>query len=403
MEGRKHSRRLFSDRSWNRKLSGFEILWALTGNVVGIVLIGVAITCGYSPVKVFGFALASYIPALLLHELGHAFAGVALGGTIARISLGLVPFPSGKHLSFRFIGFPWEVYNVPISGSVLVYFTNPQRYRARLVLMIAAGPSVSLVSALVGAGMWRSGFENASAAVFVVWSLVNAYFFVRTSIPFSGAVRAGISQTDGSRILHVLKLTDQQVAQQVNQARLNLELAPERAIMERLSVNDAIARYESRPEQLATLLGVLNKLIDAEDDRQFVYLKIILKWPGVREDLLTVMLDEFLTNHLIAGTVNSAMEEFSRSLIELSKYSITSLGTHGSVLIDLGRVEEGKSILREVLDRSEAQIDKAFAHTFLALAAVRDGKRDEAYQHARDAASVDPACPALVRVSNLLG
>jgi predicted Zn-dependent protease len=96
------------------------------------------------------------------------------------------------------------------------------------------------------------------------------------------------------------------------------------------------------------------------------------------------------------------MDELSRELLKANPESISVKGTRASVLIDLGRLEEGQAMLNEVLEKTEATIDKTYANIFLALGAKQQGKLDLSREYAEKAAKIDPTCPALKRVSDFL-
>jgi len=96
------------------------------------------------------------------------------------------------------------------------------------------------------------------------------------------------------------------------------------------------------------------------------------------------------------------MDELSLELLEADPANISIRGTRASVLVDLGRIDEGNAMLKEVLEKTTSTIDKTYANIFLALAEKQRGKLESAHEYARNAAKTDPGCPALKRVSDLL-
>ncbi len=67
-------------------------------------------------------------------------------------------------------------------------------------------------------------------------------------------------------------------------------------------------------------------------------------------------------------------------LLDALDNSVTCLGTRGSVLIDIGRIKEGRAILEEVLAKTESTIDKCYSHVVLAQAEEKGGNRKRATQ-----------------------
>ena len=63
--------------------------------------------------------------------------------------------------------------------------------------------------------------------------------------------------------------------------------------------------------------------------------------------------------------------------IELAPGSITLQGTKGSLLIELGRVDEGEALLQKVAAESESENDLAYCAHYLAVARLLKGERAE--------------------------
>jgi tetratricopeptide (TPR) repeat protein len=71
-------------------------------------------------------------------------------------------------------------------------------------------------------------------------------------------------------------------------------------------------------------------------------------------------------------------------------------GTRGCVLIELGRLEEGICLVREVLLETDLRPqDYAFCAGYLALAKGRQGQWEECWQLLESARQYDPTCVAL--------
>jgi hypothetical protein len=125
--------------------------------------------------------------------------------------------------------------------------------------------------------------------------------------------------------------------------------------------------------------------------------------PDVPPHVASELIDNFITNQLSVGPPfqPETTDALSAKLLDLED-SITNRGTRGSILVDLGRIEEGRMMLKEVLIKTTSRIDKIYVHIFLALAAKAEGNLALAREHAEKAAKIDPTCPALKRVSDLL-
>jgi hypothetical protein len=71
-------------------------------------------------------------------------------------------------------------------------------------------------------------------------------------------------------------------------------------------------------------------------------------------------------------------DRISREALELEPQSLTLQGTRGSILVELGRLGEGKKMLEDVYARSKAVHDRGICALYLGLAAKSEGKQDEA-------------------------
>jgi tetratricopeptide (TPR) repeat protein len=393
-----------SKQEWTRPISAREVFQGIIGAVVGGSATAVAILFGFSPGLILIFGLLFWIPAILLHELAHAVSGKAVGGEVSCIKLGLTTNPTGNHFSFIFLGFPWKLYAVPFTGSVWVYFIDPYRYRSRVITMIAAGPLASLFAALTGIIPLLINANRPGGAQLAAWFLVNFYFFIGTSLPYSRIRKGHISQTDGYRIGTLFRLSDAEIVQKCFQSRLQIDLKTEKEEIAHLPMEDAIARYEANPDRIATLAHLIGKMGQAKDLRQNEFVMRLISYPKLPSTNLAAFLDSYLTTHLDQGTIanSSYFDQFSQKLMTTTHQSITAQGTRGSVLIDLGRIDEGSAMLREVLSKTTSDLDKTYANIFLALAEKQKGNLDAARAHAREAVSVNHDCPAIQRISDLL-
>jgi ABC-type molybdate transport system ATPase subunit len=94
----------------------------------------------------------------------------------------------------------------------------------------------------------------------------------------------------------------------------------------------------------------------------------------------------------------SNAEELARELVVIEEGSATAKGTLGSVLVDLGKAQEGKELLQEVLTCSESRLDMVFTCVFLALAERALGNEGAALTHAKNARLINPKDPILQRL-----
>ena len=127
------------------------------------------------------------------------------------------------------------------------------------------------------------------------WFLVNFYFFLGTSVPNRRTTKGKESQTDGYRLWNLGRMTEEEIRKKCVQARLQIELKTEKDKIVRLSLEEAIARYETSPDSIATLLHLIDKLGQAKDSRQIEYINRLISHPEVVPANFTQFLDTYLT------------------------------------------------------------------------------------------------------------
>ncbi|MEI9998027.1 MAG: site-2 protease family protein [Verrucomicrobiota bacterium] len=354
-------------------------------------------------IAAFGFVLSQPL-GVVIHELGHAVAAALTGMRVLRIKLGLTQSPIGPHLAFRFLGFRWEIYALPTSGSVQHLLpATPERFRTRSALVTAAGPLASLAAAAAALPVIWAGIDDPGAALAAGWAALNLLFFLSTAIPYAPLRSRGLP-SDGLRFWRHLSLTDEEVRRKSVQSRLRQDYDAEKAAVGTLTSGRLVARYEADPQRMSTLVHLIDRLRADKDPREAAYLARLLEWPHISPEHAVDYLDQILTAQLNAGTIrNGALfDQLSQKLLELAGNSVTARGTRGSVLVDLGRIEEGAAMLEGVLAETTSSVDKGYANVFLALAEKQLGHLDAAREHARAAAGASPGCEALPRVADLL-
>jgi len=99
-------------------------------------------------------------------------------------------------------------------------------------------------------------------------------------------------------------------------------------------------------------------------------------------------------------------------LKEADQYSLEALnkllwvpsvkGTRGTVLLELGKIEEAIPLLRETMQKHENFGNKAQNACWLAIAEIRRGDRIAGQKYLEEARKFDPACFLINRVQNVL-
>ena len=77
-------------------------------------------------------------------------------------------------------------------------------------------------------------------------------------------------------------------------------------------------------------------------------------------------------------------------------------GTRGSVLIEMGELEEGVKLLNQVVEHDPSAFDRAIAASYIALAEIKRGQHEAASVWLAKAQAFDPHCVPLKRFQKML-
>lgn len=128
-------------------------------------------------------ALAIGLPVIvavttLVHELGHAIAGLLLGFDVRSVLVGQGP----RLIALRSGGVKWELRLVPSNGFTTAYLLSPRAWGLRWTGFLLAGPAVTAL-ATAGIGIWHPRDTPITAALFVGWMVMGGLMLAATGLP----------------------------------------------------------------------------------------------------------------------------------------------------------------------------------------------------------------------------
>ena len=185
---------------WQRWVAG-----ALGATFTGLILVDVV--DGYVPAKLsIGFMLLFWVPAIVLHELGHALAARWVDWRVHEFVIGFGP-PFAR---FRVGSTRVTLCTIPLGGYVIPVPRSPEIARLKSALVYFAGPAIQLASAalltlVVGADLMFS--QGGTVAVIAVQSLALVLTIQGVSNLLPHVVRG--APTDGLGILISASLGDE--------------------------------------------------------------------------------------------------------------------------------------------------------------------------------------------------
>jgi hypothetical protein len=376
----------------------------LIGLVVGITISATARQYHYPTLEFLWAFIASYAFGVIFHEFGHAVMALVVGGTVERVRLG-EPVTGRTPWHIRFLGLNWLIHGLPFSGGVHSTIESPEHYRLRRVALVAGGPGANALLLAIGiaATFFVPTTETEPILILVGWMFANGYLCINNLTPRMVRSCGQMVPNDGLIIAQTMKQSDDDIRRVVAASVLARDLHLDIATAQSISTDELLARHQAEPRNIAFLWNLTNRFHTLFDPRYPEYVMKLLALPDFPEASIPNLIDECLTWQLHLGPPSKpeVADELSQRLLKLDD-TISTRGTRGSVLVNIGRFAEGKAILQDVLDRTEANTDKSYSLIFLALAKEAEGDLHEARGHALLAREIDPNNSALKRVDHLL-
>src|SRR5262249_10440557 len=356
------------------------------------------------------------------HELGHA-----LGAWLMRMRVFRVYIGRGLTL---FDGRKWGLKRerrlmLKGAAAALAAPRSTHRFRTRQAVMTACGPLANAL--LLAVSLWwltPSGFRaqlqeiDRQLVPGAAFAVANAVTLVVALWPCRmGSYRGVRLSSDGLTLLTIPFRSDE-VGRQSHGAYFFLEAEECDEHREDDEARRWLERWlEAYPnEPLARACVEVARLQRREFVRSRQTARELLATPNLNPSLRTYLLDLLASTDLLllldgtpliqdapaSGDGESSpptdlLEEASRAVEEAVPLArqgavgvVSVLGTRGAILVEQGKVEEGTTLLREMLDETENRHVQAFCHCYLGLASLRKEDAEGCRQHLAAARSLSP-------------
>lgn len=184
------------DPAPRRPLTRGEVRAALAFALLFLALVGLEVARDHTTVKLsMVFVLLSWLPMLLIHELGHALCARALGWRVLEMVIGYGP----EIARFNLGGTLVVVRVIPIEGHVVPTPSTRDHARLKSALVYAAGPGAELlvivaIGAVLGFPQLLSRSNDVGVIALQSVAVVGAMSVVMNLVPhaMSGAASDGL-------------------------------------------------------------------------------------------------------------------------------------------------------------------------------------------------------------------
>jgi len=345
-----------------------------------------------SPFAPFVGFLAGYCWSVILHELGHYFAGSALGLRPFLVSCGHGDILCERH----WFGVTWTLRAAPYSGYVCVLGKSSADPRWKLFVLTLAGPLANaLLLILSGLILWSppewlmdmNVHENIQM-VAMPFVLANSFIILHALYPSERLLDGMRTESDG---LSMFRTACGRRKPSLNDPQK--EMAAKENVSEKPDGSSSVGEQWS----------LLCKTVPAHYFLARVrYLLLRRDQPAKEEEMQK---DCFITAVLMyaARRYFAEAERYSEELVMQNPSAQTLYGTRGSILVVNGRLEEGIAMLEKVYRESSSVVDQAISSAFLALAEFERNNLEEAVQWLEQAKQLDARFPCIAVIERLIG
>ncbi|MBI5380410.1 MAG: tetratricopeptide repeat protein [Opitutae bacterium] len=331
---------------------------------------------------------------IAIHEMGHAIAAHLVGLEFTSITIG----HWRKLFSLQLNKITVTVRAAPACGYVELRLTPRSFSSPRIIAFLLAGiffETIAVVLALLGPYLPTITSLDELLLVFgrICVICIGGLQVLVNLLPIEGLVGGYKMPTDGLQLLHLWKNRSARSAQRQlfdELTRLD-ELRSTQRSIEAIELASDLARQNPDNLSLLLMLGGLHAEAGDTQKAEAIW-RELLKRPVVSPSARAAQLDQLCCLPLYYGRLD-LLPEAEAWCTEALKYApdaITLKGTRGSVLVELGRIDEGMALLREVIKQSECAIDRAVSSSYLAKAHAAKGDHCEARQWIEKARGIDP-------------
>ncbi len=325
----------------------------------------------------------------LVHELIHGLFARVAGVPVYRIQIGHGPIK----LRSRILGFSVDFRQTPAGGFTFGAFDYLFR-RPWVAAWILLAPSlVPLVLALAaGWFLWALGWMF-PLTIFLAVLLIYAIWIVWISLVPQIVLVAGTSSPNDGLLIWQALTGQSRREGEASLADFRANVANPEAEDQTVAADWRRAIHRSYEMYMRALDGDWKSF--AED------IAALTQDTSFDEAIRIWIVERELMRYLQSGEAPKAYEALlpaTEWMVQVRPERATLRGSLGSVLVELGRLEEAEALLHPLVEDTSRKTDAGISATYLGLLAAKMGKCDKAGEWLDFAAQVDPDCVTLPQV-----
>lgn len=384
----------------DQMVTGWHQIAIFAGGIIGYVLLWLNIWPGFGELLIAIFLIhLFFILSIIPHELGHALVAYLVGWRVFAIVVGL-----GKRVfKFKLFGIIFSFHRLPVCGFIQNTPIDARWFRTKQFLIVAAGPAVNATMVVIVVLISRAvGSISYPAILFLITN-----FLVLVGNLYPSHFKPLNADTDGKKLLDIV-FRRKKSSEELRALRFALEAAMRRDEYKDTQgaldwCNKGLALF---PKDFNLLTVNASLCLDTGDYRQ------------ARETFLQLLPNETKLNRKRISMLNNIAyadaltddpellpeaDAYSKEAYDSVPWSPPIIGTRGTVLVAMGRFQEGIELLKESFVKHNAPRGKALNACHLAIAYAQMGNRGEGENYLKLARQVDPQCQLIERAEAELG
>jgi len=337
--------------------------------------------------------LLSVTPLIVIHELTHAAVAKLVGLRVFGIMIGI-----GRTIwSGKFLGMDWVINILPVGGITSVGARPVPNIRWKLFFVYLAGPASHVLMAL-GFYLLLRGLPTSMFGYRLLRSLVVANILLAAInlFPRKVSIMTGMQGTDGWHLFRVpflneIELTKRHIgyfAAEAMQAYMENDFNAAKTWVDKALSLDGTSGIARNVLGIIQMAGGENhasretflQLLETEDARE----------PGLHYILLNNI--AYLDALLRDPSLLPEADQFSAEALKHLQWVPAIMGTRGTVLVELGQLDEGIALLKKAMSLHTDKQGKALNACHLAIGELRREDPDAARKYLASAKTLDPKC-----------
>ncbi|MEO5712356.1 MAG: site-2 protease family protein [Luteolibacter sp.] len=369
-------------------------------------LSGAHVGIGWCLINLFFFQLFLVL-TIVPHELGHAWMARLLGMRVFKIYIG-----SGETLfNFKLCGFESEFKSLPAGGLVVAAHRTIKNLRAKQFAFVLAGPAINILLVAAICPLLDSNWFWSIEPLGNGWQPGLTFFYANLLVllnnlwPHDVNTLFGAIPSDGKQLLQAFFLSPEK-----RELRHAAGFVLEAAVLHEKGdyeggrgwVEKGLALYPDN-EALLSWYGVITLELGKYDQARECFIRLLNR--KNRQPLMRpLMLNNIAyANALVGGDdLLKEADAFSQEAMAAMSWMPAIRGTRGTVLVAMGRFEEGLPLLHESMSEATSPNHKAKNACTIAEAECRRGNLSAARMYLEEARKLEPSCSLLDRVESIL-